>query len=168
MSMSLLASAVKTLQYVLAGRIQFPRQHIGDVFTDEHGQHFTVFREVVIKPGKDQPEKPGAVFIPHFHVAGMSPRANIRFSLLPMVFITGLPGFRSKRWLLDETTGDFCGYYEWDTVEAAQQYAESFAMRFMTRRSVPTSVWCHVYPAASAPPPPGEKIISRRTSAQSY
>ncbi|HEX2906845.1 MAG TPA: hypothetical protein VHO69_08300 [Phototrophicaceae bacterium] len=164
MTMSPWASVVKTVQYGLTGRIRFPRQHIGDVFIDANGQRFIVFREVVIKPGKGQPEKPGAVFIPHFHVAGMSPRANRLFSWLPLWFITGLPGFRSKRWLMDETTGDFSGYYEWDTVAAAQQYADSFAMRFMTRRSRPESVWYHVYPTASAPLPPA---TSHRTSAQS-
>jgi hypothetical protein len=154
MRFSPLASFFKALYYLLTGRLRFPREHSGYEFVDTRGQHFTVFREVIIKPSSDQPTKPGAVFIPHFHVSGMSVRQNIRFSLIPIPFIIGLPGFRSKRWMVDETTGDFSGYYEWDTVEDAERYANSFAMRFMTNRSIPESVWRDVYPAEDAPPPP--------------
>ncbi len=84
----------------------------------------------------------------------MSVRTNILFSLIPMWFIIGLPGFRSKYWLVDEDTGDFCGYYEWESIEAAQMYSTSFAMRFMANRSVPGSVWFEIYPADQAPPTP--------------
>ncbi len=154
MSLSPLASVIKTLRYVFMGRIRFPRERLGYVFIDEQGQSFRVFREVVIRASSGQPALPGAVFIPHFHVAGMSVRQNIVFSLLPIPFIIGLPGFRSKRWMVDDATGDFSGYYEWDTVDDAQNYANSFAMRFMTNRSIPESVWCHVYSASAAPLPP--------------
>jgi hypothetical protein len=71
-----------------------------------------------------------------------------------MWFIMGLPGFRSKFWMIDDETGDFCGYYEWDTIEDAQNYGKSFAVRFMTNRSIPDSAWFHVYPVNQAPNPP--------------
>ena len=58
----------------------------------------------------------------------------------------GLPGFRSKLWLLDETTGDFGGIYEWDTVEDAANYEVSYAMRFSKWRSVPGSFSTDVFP----------------------
>ena len=70
----------------------------------------------------------------------MSPRQNKLFSLLPVPFFVGLPGFRSKLWMLNEASGDFQGIYEWDSVEHAKNYADSFAMKFMTMRSARGSV----------------------------
>ena len=49
----------------------------------------------------------------------------------------GLPGFRSKLWLYNEATGEFGGIYEWDTVEDADNYDKSYAMKFSHWRSVP-------------------------------
>ena len=101
---------------------------------------WVIFRQVALDRFATQPEIPGAIFRPRFHVKGMTPQQNIRFSLIPIPFFIGMPGFRSKIWLLNETSGDFQGYYEWDTVEAALNYAHSFAMRFMTKRAIPGSV----------------------------
>ena len=38
------------------------------------------------------------------------------------------------------------GIYEWDTVQEAENYASSFAMKFMTMRSVSGSVSCEIIP----------------------
>jgi hypothetical protein len=147
-------SALKALQYLLSGRLHFPKEQVGAGFGDERGQRFRVFRYAVVNPGPAHAGKPQAVFIPHFHVAGMSVRVNMLFSLLPIPFYIGLPGFRSKRWMVDDATGDFAGYYEWETVANAENYAHSFAAKFMTARSVPGSVWFKVYPVETAPAPP--------------
>ena len=48
--------------------------------------------------------------------------------------------------MLNEASGDFQGVYEWDTVEDAKNYASSFAMKFMTIRSVPGSVSHEIVP----------------------
>ena len=146
MSLNPLASIIKTIGYVLHGQIHFPDERLGEIITLEGGQQFRVFRQVIIDPSYDQPARPDAVFIPRFHVTGMSPRMNILFSWLPIPLIVGLPGFRSKLWLLDETTGDFAGYYEWDTVQDAENYRHSFAARFMTGRSRPDSVSFRIIP----------------------
>jgi hypothetical protein len=147
-------SVLISIWRLLIGRLHFDPHRNGDIFFDENGQCFHTFRYAVLDPKPEQPEKPGAIFIPHFHVANMSVRANILFSLIPMWFIMGLPGFRSKHWMVDEKTGDFSGYYEWDTVEDAITYSTSFAVRFMTNRSIPGSVWFRWYAADQAPLPP--------------
>ena len=139
-------SFLRTLGYVLRRRIHFPKNHVGEVIKTENGQEFIIFRQVIMDPSQNQPEKPGATFRVQFHVAHMSPRQNKIFSLLPIPFIIGLPGFRSKLWMLNEATGECQGIYEWDTVEYAKKYANSFAMRFMTMRSVPGSISCEILP----------------------
>jgi len=75
----------------------------------------------------------------------MSPVVNKVFSLLPIPFFVGLPGFRWKLWLVDPVSGNFAAVYEWDTIEDAERYSKSFAMSFMARRSVPESVSWRVY-----------------------
>ncbi len=79
-------------------------------------------------------------------MAGLSPRQNIVFSLWPMLLSVGLPGLRRKLWLYHPESGDFSGYYEWDTVADAEAYGRSYAAGFMTRRSVPGSVSFRVIP----------------------
>ncbi len=140
-----------TLLYLFTGRLHFHRDTIGQVVTLPDGARFTVFRDVTLDLAEPSTRLPGARFQVRFRVAGMSPAANKRFSWLPVLFFVGLPGFRAKRWLLDEATGEFMGLYQWDTLQAAQAYAGSFAMRFMTMRAVPGSLtWAVEPPPAEA------------------
>jgi len=134
-----LRSLVRYLGAALGGRVHFPKDRLGESLVLE-GETWVIFRQLVIDPTPGQPETPGAVFRPRFRVKGMSLKQNMLFSWLPIPFFAGLPGFRSKLWMVNEATGDSSGYYEWDTVEDAENYSRSFAMRFMTLRSEPGSV----------------------------
>jgi hypothetical protein len=133
-------SFLRTLGYALRGRIHFPRHRIGKTIRTENGQYFIIFRQVIVDPSHDQPKKPEAIFRVRFRIAHMSPRQNKLFSLLPIPFFVGLPGFRSKLWMLNEVNGEFQGIYEWDTAEYAKKYANSFAMKLMTIRSITGSI----------------------------
>jgi hypothetical protein len=135
-----LFSLLQFLRYSFSGRIRFPTDRIGETIALDDGLAWRIFRQVVIEPGPHQPRNPGAVFRARFHLRSMSFAANKRFSLLPIPFFTGLPGFRSKLWLYNEITGDNQGYYEWDTIADAENYRDSFAAKFMARRSTPGSV----------------------------
>jgi hypothetical protein len=142
-----ISALINTVALGLSGRIHFPRNRVGQAYWLD-GEKWVIFREVQIDPRPDQPQSPGAIFRPRFHVSGMSVRVNILFSWIPAWFILGLPGLRSKLWLVSPDTGDFSGYYEWDTVRDAENYARSFAAGFMTRRSIPGSVSMKVIPQA--------------------
>lgn len=136
------------------GRVELPRKRVGSYIILDDGE-WLVLREMVIRPFENMPVAE-AIFRPRFHVKGMSPKVNEWFSWLPIPFFAGLPGFRRKLWLLDPASGDFSGYYEWQTLENTETYAQSFAMRFMTNRSVPGSVSARVisrrdYPSVVPP-----------------
>lgn len=146
MKLNPLHSVVNTLRYALSGRLHFPGVRVGESFIMDDGRSFVIFRQAMVDPRPGQPERPGAVFIVRFHLANMSPRLNKVFSLLPIPFFIGLPGFRSKLWTMDEGNGDFQGIYEWDTVQDAENYACSFAMKFMARRSLPRSISFQIRP----------------------
>jgi hypothetical protein len=139
-----LLSFFRTLLLAIAGRIHFPTGRIGETVDTENGHNFRVFRQVIIDPAGNQPAVPGAIFHVHFRITSMTARQNKLFSLMPIPFIIGLPGFRSKLWIADDATGDCQGIYQWDSIAHAEKYAASVAMRFMMARAVKGSVWYRI------------------------
>jgi len=121
-------------------RIRFENDAVGKLFCEFEEDDYEVFRKVILDPKGDQPKKPGAVFRVTFIFARFNIPTNKKLSLLPIPFIIGQPGFRSKTWMIGKKTGTFQGLYEWDTVESAKDYWNSFPMRLMKRRSVPKSL----------------------------
>jgi hypothetical protein len=146
--MNPLSAFVQTHKYWLQGRLHFPRSRVGSAMQMPDGRTYTIFRQVIVDPASAQTPAPDAIFQVKFRVAGMPPWLNKRFSWLPIPFFVGLPGFRSKFWMLDEVTGEFQGLYRWQTVEDAENYANSFAMKFMTRRAVPESITYQIAPVS--------------------
>ncbi|MBT3339023.1 MAG: hypothetical protein HN855_08265 [Anaerolineae bacterium] len=142
--MNPLLSFLKTHWYLLTGRLHFPKERVGESFALEDFQEFTIFRQVIVDPPEGELPKPSALFRVRFRVANMSPEQNKYFSILPIPFFIGLPGFRSKLWMHDHVTGESQGVYHWDTLEDAQNYVNSFAMKFMNRRAVAGSIFHEV------------------------
>ena len=132
------SSIVRVLWLLMQRRIHFPKDRLGEIVNE--GEGFEVFRHMTLDPGKDQPEKPGAIFKVRFQFASMSPEMNKRTSRIPIPFIVAQPGFRSKMWALSRKSSEFQGIYEWDTVASAENYWISFPMRLMKRRAVPESL----------------------------
>ena len=132
------SSIVRAIYLLIQGRIHFPKDRLGEIVNE--GEDFEVFRHMTLDPGKDQPEKPGAIFKVRFQFASMSPEMNKRTSRIPIPFIVAQPGFRSKMWALGRESGEFQGIYEWDTVASAENYWTSFPMKLMKRRAVPESL----------------------------
>ena len=132
------SSIVYAIYFLIQGRIHFPKDRLGE--TVNEGEDFEIFRHMTLDLGKDQPEKPGAIFKVRFQFASMSPEMNKRTSRIPIPFIVAQPGFRSKMWALGRESGEFLGIYEWDTVASAESYWTSFPMKLMKRRGVPESL----------------------------
>lgn len=147
MSLNPFHAFLKTILYFITRKIHFPKKYAGKSVIMTDGQQFKIFRHVAMSTQLNG-ENP-AVFRVKFHLVNMSPERNIRYSLIPMLFILGLPGFRAKFWTLNESNGDFQGIYQWDTFEDAKNYANSFALNFMTSRSVPGSVSYEIIPDKS-------------------
>lgn len=131
-------SFFKSLSYLMTGNLSFPKERIGETYIMEDGRKFTVFRHVVVKSGLIS-QSP-AIFKVRFLLANMTPERNKLFSIIPIPFFIGLPGFKAKLWMIDEENGYFQGVYEWDSLLSAQNYSKSFAMKFMIKRSIPGTV----------------------------
>jgi hypothetical protein len=137
-------SFFRTIGLAIAGRVHFPSKRIGEILEHKNGRSFRIFRQVIIDPADNQPAIPGAIFHVHFRITSMTPEQNKFFSLMPIPFIIGLPGFRSKLWIADDATGECQGIYQWDSIAQAEKYATSFAMRFMMARAAKGSVWYRI------------------------
>jgi hypothetical protein len=91
------------------------------------------------------------VLQPRFHLAVLPARRRRLHALFRVVcivttpFFVGLPGFRSKLWMVDPATGDFAGLYEWNDAEGAVAYAEGLA-RVLRMLSTRGSVTYEVVP----------------------
>jgi len=145
MSHTYISSFIKTITGITTGKIQFKRDEINKTVQMLDGHRFTIFRHVTKKTKNQKGQKP-AVLCLRFHIKGMSPERNIKFSLLTMFFILGLPGLREKYWMINRRNGDFQGLYEWSSVDTANQYINSFAMNFINKRSIPGSVSYEIIP----------------------
>ncbi len=147
MPLSPLWSILKTIGFALTGRLHFPTQRNGEIVTDAQGRQFTVFRQVVVSPAKDRPVRPGALLTLHFQVTNMSPAVNRFYALLPLPLYIGDPGFRSKLFTIN---GEDCqSIYEWDTVQDAEAYIQSIALKSILLRSVPGSFSYTILPMPS-------------------
>ena len=127
---------------LLSGRINFPKNRLGEIIPGD--EDFKIFRQMILAPTSDHPEHPGAIFRVYFHFARFSTNTNRILSLIPIPFIVAQPGFRSKTWLIGQKTGISQGLYEWDTVEDAENYWDSFPMKLMKKRALPGSLTCSI------------------------
>jgi hypothetical protein len=82
------------------------------------------------------PQPTGGVFRVWFYTI-MTPPQTMIMSQITKLFFFGMPGFRGKMWLVNDTTGEFGGIYQFDTVEQARDYVHSFAIALSKRRSRP-------------------------------
>ncbi len=145
--LSPIVSIFKTIGYILTGRVHFPQNRVGEKVTGEDGQEFTVFRQVVVDPGKGQPAQPGALLTLRFKVTNMTPGVNRFYSVLPLLLYMGDKGFRSKLFTIN---GDLCqSIYEWDTVKDAENYLQSIALKTILLRSVTGSFAYSIQPISN-------------------
>ena len=133
---------LRTLFLFLSFRIRFLKKDVNRMITMEDGQVFRIFRHVRIRAANMN--KPEGAFVVRFRPKDMTVQQNIRFSLLTMLIFMGFHGFREKFWCVNDQSGLCQGVYAWQTVEDAENYSKSIAMRVMTSRSDPELVSARV------------------------
>lgn len=118
---------------------------LGSSLIMSDGHRFVPFRHTRKDPSLWVTTRPSAVLQPRFHLELLPARRLLLHALFRVVciittpFFVGLPGFRSKLWMVDPDTGDFAGLYEWDDAETARAYAEGLA-KVLRALSAPGSV----------------------------
>ena len=125
-----LQALVRSVGYLLRGRIEFPRGRLGDVLELPDGDRFVCYRETALKPAVTDARDDGVVLVFGLAGADRETSATIRSVLFDPAanvatpFFAGMPGFRRKLWLAGTQEGEFLELYEWATVEDAERFVD--------------------------------------------
>ena len=132
----------KAVRLWLQKRVIFSKNEIGKVVREE--EPYKIFRKVMVLQKNHQPKTPGASFKVKFQFTKYSFDTNRRLSLIPIPFIIAQPGFISKTWLVGTQSGCFQGFYEWESIQTAEKYINSFPLKLMKKRALPESLQIQV------------------------
>lgn len=99
---------------------------------------FEIFRHVTKK--KFSFNSNYTVFIVSFKFSHLSHKANKLTSIVPMLMITGFPGFVKKIYAVNHKNGYWQGMYQWKSVENLEEYKTSFVFKAMNKRAIPETI----------------------------
>lgn len=123
---------------LLIGRLRISRKNIGTSVIMEDGQEFTIFRHISNYPLIES--EAGVVFIVRFKFARLSHKANKLASIIPMLLITGFPGFDTKMYAVNRKNGYWQGMYQWQSMEHLEAYKKSFVYTMMNKRAIKETI----------------------------
>ena len=130
-----------SLGRVLVGRLKYSKEYVGTTLKMENNEKYYIFRHIRSAPQFH--DEQGSVFIVNFKFARLSQNANRFVSQVPMLLITGFPGFRVKMYAVNQENGYWLGIYQWESKHALDAYKQSFVLRMMNSRAIEGSVTYH-------------------------
>ena len=129
---------------LISGRLRLPKTYVGHIIRMEDGEQYSVFRHIHKYPEKDAAAP--VTFIVRFKFSRFSHNANRIISTLPMLLITGFPGFHTKMYGVNKENGYWQGMYQWKSEQALKEYKQSFVYRMMNRRAIDDSISSYEFP----------------------
>lgn len=123
---------------LLIGKLKLSRGFIGRVVKMDDNLYFHIFRH--IRTSKADSDLKSTVFIVSFKFSRLSHKANKLASIIPMLLITGFPGFLKKIYAVNPENGYWQGMYQWESVEKLEEYKKSFVFKMMNKRAIPESI----------------------------
>ena len=118
-------------------KLRFSNKMLGRKIDLEDGE-YTIFRHVF--HDKKNTNKVGCNFLVSFKFSHLSHRMNQLTSIIPMLMITGFPGFLSKIYAVNEQNGNWTGIYQWSSKSHLEKYKKSFVFRTMKKRAIPDTL----------------------------
>ena len=119
---------------LLTGKLRLSRKYLDTSIEMESGKKFVIFRHITTFPVI--PVDGECVFIVNFKFARLSHKANKLTSIIPMLMITGFPGFVAKMYAVNPDDGYWQGMYQWKSIKHLEDYKKSFVFRMMNRRAI--------------------------------
>jgi hypothetical protein len=127
-----------SLVKLMFGKLRYSKEYDGKRIKMKNGGTYTIFRHVERHPRVS--DKEAVIFIARFKFARLSFRANRFISQIPMLLITGFPGFQAKMYTINKENGYWQGIYQWESERALEEYKKSFVLRMMNKRAVTRTV----------------------------
>jgi hypothetical protein len=104
----------------------------------DNNSEFEIFRHISLLPEQDNAT--GCIFVVSFKFARLSHKANKIISVIPMLLITGHPGFLTKMYAVNHNNGYWQGMYQWKSDQYLEAYKKSFVFKMMNKRAIPGSL----------------------------
>jgi hypothetical protein len=123
---------------LLTGKLKLSKHYLKDTIKMEDGQLYTIFRHITVFPSKDTEQ--AVTFIVRFKFARLSHNANRFASIIPMLLITGFPGFQIKMYAVNKKNGYWQGMYQWETQKHLEDYLNSFVYKMMNKRAIKETI----------------------------
>lgn len=133
-----LSCLVISIFRLLSGELRLSDQFIGNIVEMDENSNYEIFRHITNK--QVESDFKSTVFIVSFKFSKLSHKANKRASIIPMLLITGFPGFVKKIYAVNHKNGYWQGMYQWASVEDLEEYKKSFVFKVMNKRAVPGSI----------------------------
>ena len=124
-------------------RLAIGKLRLTDLYLDKtvlmkDNSKYNIFRHITIKDVESDAES--TVFIVNFKFSRLSHKANKKASIIPMLLITGFPGFVKKIYAVNPENGYWQGMYQWKSLKYLEEYKKSFVFRMMNERAIPGSI----------------------------
>lgn len=132
-----------SLGRLLTGKLKLSKHYLKDTVKMEDGQKFMIFRHITAYPVKDIEQ--ATIFIVRFKFARLSYKSNRIASILPMLLITGFPGFQTKMYAVNKENGYWQGMYQWKTPKHLEDYLKSFVYKMMNKRAIKETIISREY-----------------------
>ncbi|MHB8842534.1 MAG: hypothetical protein ACYC56_12250 [Candidatus Aquicultor sp.] len=144
------SAALSVLRFgglVISRSLHLRRGRVGELYEIDQGGTYKIFRETV---GNDGTSDSSNVLVVGFRMRLLRRDPLLhwifqRACIMTTPFWSGFRGFRVKLWMVDPTSKDYLGIYDWAGRQNAQSYVDAL-VRVLRPLSTPGSVWYELYP----------------------
>jgi hypothetical protein len=123
---------------LIIGKLRLSNQFIDKIVVMDKNSNYQIFRHITNKQVNSDLKT--TVFIVSFKFSHLSHKANKLTSIIPMLLITGFPGFVKKIYAVNHKNGYWQGMYQWESMESLEEYKNSFVFKVMNKRAIPESI----------------------------
>jgi hypothetical protein len=123
-----------------------PKNRVGMIFGIQEKGNYSIFRETV---NTKSPNQTPVILVVGFRLKRIGSNSFLhylfqRICIITTPFWSGLPGFYIKLWMVEPSSKNYAGIYEWKGEEPAHNYLNALipVLQFF---SVKGSVWYSVY-----------------------
>ena len=127
-----------SLVRLLLGKMRYSNQYLGYSVKREDGKEFKIFRHITVNPINEN--ETAIILIVSFKFARLSHKANKIASIIPMLLITGFPGFNTKIYAVNVGNGYWQGMYQWKSKKHLEEYKNSFVYKMMNKRAITDTI----------------------------
>ena len=123
---------------LITGKLRLSNLFIGEIIEMDDHSSYKIFRHITIR--KVTFDSKFTVFIVSFKFTHLSHGGNKIASIIPMLLITGFPGFVKKIYAVNPENGYWQGMYQWESSEHLEDYKSSFVFKVMNKRAIPGTI----------------------------